>query len=219
MRVVGVYAPASRSGGNKVERKLLEELRSQFALGRKSRAQMVVLGDFNESPPGDRRFNNTPSRYPQASSLIKRLELWGMIDGFRNKHPDTHGPTFSRPGCLPSRIDSIWLPKNWSHLGLEASVNSSRSVIPHADHCLVTVALSFRGTFGCPSKEVRADARRAVVEVLDTAFLENPKEFGEFSRGTHGGPEGKRGATGPEEALPLLLRERAQRPRPRGPFS
>ena len=216
VRVIGVYAPASRSKGATEEIALLRAFSSELNSCRRSNTTTVVLGDFNDPPPSDAQFTGAPSRYPSQGSIVKRLPNLGFFDAFRSKHPTIHGATFTRKGCLPSRIDSIWLPKAWNRKFIRASVETAGSLFPGADHRPVLVDVSFEAAFGAPSAEVRSNARRATSFTLDCAFIGDEKSLAEFRERLESDPAAKSLAEDVLRWHPCACRSAP--PRAEGPF-
>ena len=120
-RVIGIYAPATHRQGRKAEKALYQALYSELNTSRRKGIRPIIIGDFNDTPVGDRTFQDVPSPYPKSHSLVRLLTQSSFLDGFRTQHPDVHGATFCRQGCRPSRIDSGWFPRAWGNvLGTEA---------------------------------------------------------------------------------------------------
>jgi hypothetical protein len=76
---------------------------------------------------------------------------------------------------LPSRIDSLWVPRTWKKtLASEASrgsVDQSRQAWNFTIHFPVTGEISFNEVFGTSSRRVRCRARRAHIGKLEAGHL------------------------------------------------
>jgi hypothetical protein len=172
VRVIGVYAPASHAPGKAAEIDLLRRVLSELSYCRRTGAKPIVLGDFNEVPELDSVFNpNRTNSYPKEQSLLRYMKESGMVDAFRARHPNVHGPTLHLTKGQPSRIDSIWLPKSWDRAAFEASVSLPRVIFPGSDHSLVVMSIGFRRALGAPSFEARPGGTRVSPSSLDWFFF------------------------------------------------
>jgi exodeoxyribonuclease-3 len=97
VRVVSVYVPNGREVGTEFyDRKLvwLEVLHDWIAKTYTPEDQLIVTGDFNVAPEdrdvwSPKAFVGATHVTKQERAAVKKLEKWGLVDGFRTQYPDT----------------------------------------------------------------------------------------------------------------------------------
>jgi exodeoxyribonuclease III len=95
--VVCVYVPNGREVGTEFyDRKLvwLEVLHDWIAKTYTPEDPLIVTGDFNVAPEdrdvwSPKAFAGATHVTKQERAAVKKLERWGLVDGFRTQYPDT----------------------------------------------------------------------------------------------------------------------------------
>ena len=175
IRVIVVYAPASDKAGIYAKKTLRREVESQITFCRRNQLKVLCMGDWNDVPDDDLRFSDYNRHYSTGHNLLDRLGE-ELVDVFRARHPDTHGHTFVRNDCVPSRLDSLWMSRSFTRAiqgpGGCASVDQGMVAVSCSDHYMVTGGVSFHQVFDASNKAVRRLDRRVTMESLRHDHLE-----------------------------------------------
>ncbi|EYF06597.1 exodeoxyribonuclease III [Chondromyces apiculatus] len=159
VRIINVYVPNGQAVGlpafaYKLE--WLDRLRQEVAAHQKPTEDVLICGDFNVAPePIDvhdpKRWEGKVLFHPDERAALKRLMDWGLVDAFREKHPEQK--QFSwwdyRMGAYRKnqglRIDLALLSQSLVARCTEVSIDTRpRELDRPSDHAPVVVALGPR---------------------------------------------------------------------------
>jgi exodeoxyribonuclease-3 len=157
VRIINVYVPNGQAPGTPAfafKLEWLERLRRELAARHTPEQDIVICGDFNVAPePIDvhdpKRWEGQVLCHPDERAALRRLLEWGLIDGYRMRHPE--GKAYSwwdyRVGAFRKnhglRIDLALLTRPLAARCSDVSIDvRPRELQRPSDHAPVVVDLA-----------------------------------------------------------------------------
>lgn len=146
------------------------------ALDPRREAHLIIMGDMNavQDPALDRQRDGAATTAGERY-LADQLIGMGVVESFRELHPDARVYSFSRMGRHKSRIDQIWVDREVIQLVIDARVWAIR----HNDHEPVSTTLAIPvGQYDRPPNNGIQAIRYNFPEA--TRAIAIPQKWGDF---------------------------------------